>query len=126
MVPLASINAATLEFPISARSRLAMNFPAALDEAPEPRPDGVRVRQSPMRARAAFAHFDRAAPDPIDQLEAEFVGEIVADEHRQAPLERNLLEKFGYRRALVLPARLDLHHHFSRLQLEVVAQLPDQ
>src|SRR2546427_13039851 len=79
-----------------------------------------------MRGRAAFAHFDRAASDPIDQLEAEFIGEIVADEHREATPERSLREELRDRRALVLSARLDFHHHFSRLQLEVVAELLDQ
>src|SRR2546426_5356792 len=79
-----------------------------------------------MRRRAAFAHFDRAASDPVDQLEAEFIGEIVADEHREATPERSLREEFRDRRTLVLSARLDFHHHFSRLQLEVSAELIDQ
>src|SRR5258706_12817166 len=92
----------------------------------EPRPDGVGIRQPPMRGRAAFAHLDRAASDPVEQLETEFIGEIVADEHRKTPPERSLLEKFCYRRSLVFSARLDFHHYFSGLQLEVVAELPDQ
>src|SRR5256885_2595109 len=83
-------------------------------------------RQPPMRGRAAIAHFDRAASDPVDELETEFIREIVADEHREAVPERSLGEELLDRRALVLSARLDFHHHFSRLQLEVVAELLDQ
>src|SRR5437899_11164544 len=79
-----------------------------------------------MRSRVAFADFDRAASHPVDQLEAEFVGEIVADEHREAVPERALREELLDRRTLVLSARLYFHHHFSRLQLEIVAELLDQ
>src|SRR3989442_4285368 len=79
-----------------------------------------------MRGRAAFAHFDRAASDPVDQLEAEFIGKIVADEHREATPERSLREEFRDRRTLVLSARLDFHHHLSRLQPEASAEVIDQ
>src|SRR6266513_5031374 len=43
----------------------------------------------------------------------------------EAP-ERGLREEFRDRRTLVPSARLDFHHHFSRLQLEVSAELIDQ
>src|SRR5216117_428312 len=79
-----------------------------------------------MRGRGACAVYISAAADSVEKLEAEFVGEIVADEHREAVPERSLSEELLDRRALVLSARLDFHHHFSRLQLEVVAELLDQ
>src|SRR5882672_447436 len=66
------------------------------------------------------------ASGTVDQLEADLVGQIVADEDRRAPVKRGFSEKLRDCHAFVLSGGSQFDDHLSELYLEFATELAGQ
>src|SRR6267142_2483586 len=71
----------------------------------------------------ARTHLDRVSAQPVDHVEAVFIGLIVTDKYRRPACKRRLLQELEDGEPLVLSRRLHFHDALAELQAVLAAEL---